>query len=66
MHSIFKSRLPGYSRPGKIDTGKIDTFYEIPRNFEKFRVVALNLHFVTFLLLIAYIACAGKNMGATR
>ena len=27
-----------YSRPGKIDTGKIDTFYEIPRNFEKFRV----------------------------
>ena len=30
--------IPAYSRPGKIDTGKIDTFHEISRNFKRIRV----------------------------
>ena len=35
VHELVRIR---YSRPGKIDTGKIDTFCEISRNFKKFRV----------------------------
>ena len=47
-HEKYKIWLK-YSSPGKIDTGKIDTFSEISRNFEKnnntlFRYTELELY----------------------
>ena len=33
-----------YSRLAKIDTAKIDTFYEISRNFEKINNTLFGLH----------------------
>ena len=40
--NFLKSFKKSYSSPGKIDTGKIDTFSEISRNFEK-KIIILYL-----------------------
>ena len=40
--SDFKIKI--YSRLAKIDTAKIDTFYEISRNFEKINNTLFGLH----------------------
>ena len=53
-----------YSRLPKIDTPKIDTFYEIPRDFEKHNTLFGLYKTSTFILKIKYHSSPSESLHA--